>query len=50
MYQGEFQFRNIPQHLKLSFLIVRTHPMKNSSNMNALKIEFFDLFQFSNVR
>ena len=41
IFQGEFQFRNIPQHLKFSFLIVRTHPMKNSSNMNFLKNRIF---------
>ena len=44
MYQGEMQFRNIPQHRKFSFLIVRIHPMKNSSNMNFLKNRIFCLF------
>ena len=29
MYQGEFQFRNIPQHLKFSFSIVTTSPIFN---------------------
>ena len=50
MYQGGFQFRNIPQHLKFSFLILRTRPMKNSSNVNPLKNRMFWLFSIFDLK
>ena len=46
MYHDEFWLRNFPQHLKFLFLMVRTHPMRNSSNINFLKNRLF--WYFSN--
>ena len=47
VYHDEFWLRNVPQHLKSLFLVVRTHPMKNSSNINFLKNRLF--WYFSNL-
>ena len=43
-YHDQFLCRNVPQHLKFLFLMVRTHPMKNSSNINFLKNRLFCFF------
>ena len=44
MYADEFWRRNVSQHLKFLFLMVRTHTMKNSSNTNYLKKQHFCFF------
>ena len=36
--------QNVPQHLKFLFMMIRTHPTKNSSNINFLKNRLFWYF------